>query len=67
MTKTALLVSLSLLVLGGYVGTAYPADRAPAPLAQTAPDKTIRAAMSGTAATQRSRQATKPKMKRIGP
>jgi hyperosmotically inducible periplasmic protein len=42
MTKTVLLVSLSLLVLSGYAGTAYPADKTSVPPAQTAPDNTGR-------------------------
>jgi hyperosmotically inducible protein len=42
MTKTALLLSLSLFVLGGYAGTAYPAEQTMAPPAQTAPDNTGR-------------------------
>jgi len=40
MTKTAVFLSLSLLVLGGYAGTAYPADKTLSPPAQTAPDNT---------------------------
>jgi osmotically-inducible protein OsmY len=40
MIKTALLLSLSLLVLGGYAGTAYPAERSLAPPANMVPDNT---------------------------
>jgi len=42
MKKTAVLVSLAVLVLGGYVGTAHPAEKAQTPPAQTAPDNTGR-------------------------
>ena len=40
MTKTALLLSLSLLVLGGYAGTASPAERTLSPPAYMVPDNT---------------------------
>jgi hyperosmotically inducible periplasmic protein len=40
MNKTTLLLPISLLVLGGYAGTAHPAEQLPSPLAQTAPDNT---------------------------
>jgi hyperosmotically inducible protein len=40
MIKTALLLSLSLLVLGGYAGTAYPAERTLSPPANMVPDNT---------------------------
>jgi osmotically-inducible protein OsmY len=40
MTKTALLFSISLLVLGGYAGTAYPAERSLSPPAHMVPDNT---------------------------
>jgi hyperosmotically inducible protein len=42
MHKTVLLCSLALLVLGGYAGTAHPAEQTPAPPAQAAPDNTGR-------------------------
>jgi osmotically-inducible protein OsmY len=42
MKKTALLLSLSLLVFGGYTGTAHSAEGTPSPLAQIAPDNTGR-------------------------
>jgi hyperosmotically inducible periplasmic protein len=42
MKKTLLLFSLTLLVVGGYAGAAYPADKATSPPAQTAPDNTGR-------------------------
>jgi hyperosmotically inducible protein len=42
MKKTLLLFSVALLALGGYAGTAYPTEGAPALLAQTAPDNTGR-------------------------
>lgn len=42
MKKTALLLSISLLVLGGYVGTAQPAEQTQSPPSQTAPDNTGR-------------------------
>jgi hyperosmotically inducible periplasmic protein len=42
MNKAALLLSLSLLVVGGYAGTAYPADQTSSPPAQMAPDNTGR-------------------------
>lgn len=42
MTKISLLLSLSLLVLVGYVGIAHLAERIPLPLAQTAADNTRR-------------------------
>ena len=38
MTKTALLFSISLLVLGGYAGTAHPAERTLSPPAHMVPD-----------------------------
>lgn len=38
MTKTALLCSISLLVLGGYAGTAQPAERSLSPPASMVPD-----------------------------
>ena len=40
MTKTALLCSISLLVLGGYAGTAQPAERSLSPPASMVPDNT---------------------------
>ena len=40
MIKTALLLSLSLLVLGGYAGTASPAERTLSPPANMVPDNT---------------------------
>jgi len=40
MKKTALLLSLSLFVCGGYAGTAHSAESTPAPPAQMAPDNT---------------------------
>jgi hyperosmotically inducible periplasmic protein len=40
MRKTVLLFCISLLVLGGYAGTAYPADRTLAPPANMVPDNT---------------------------
>jgi hypothetical protein len=42
MTKTALFLSLSLLVAGGYAGTAHAADSTSSPPAQMAPDNTGR-------------------------
>lgn len=42
MKKTALLLSLSLFVLGGYAGTAHSAEMTPSPPAQMAPDNTGR-------------------------
>ena len=42
MKKITLLLPLALFVLGGYVGTAHPADTTKAPPAQTAPDNTGR-------------------------
>ena len=42
MKKTALFLSLSLLVCGGYTGTAYAAEGRPSPPAQMAPDNTGR-------------------------
>jgi hyperosmotically inducible periplasmic protein len=42
MKQAVLLLSLALLVLGGYAGTAHPTERTPAPPAQTAPDNTGR-------------------------
>ena len=40
MTKTALLFSISMLVLGGYDGTAQPAERSLSPPAYMVPDNT---------------------------
>jgi len=40
MRKTVLLFSISLLVLGGYAGTAYPAERTLSPPANMVPDNT---------------------------
>ena len=40
MKKTALVLSISLLVLGGYAGTAPAADKTQSPPSQTAPDNT---------------------------
>jgi hyperosmotically inducible protein len=40
MRKTVLLFSISLLVLGGYAGTAYPADRTLSPPTNMVPDNT---------------------------
>ena len=40
MIKTALLLFLSLLVLGGYAGAAYPAERSLSPPANMVPDNT---------------------------
>jgi len=40
MRKTVLLFSISLLVLGGYAGTAYPAERSLSPPANMVPDNT---------------------------
>jgi osmotically-inducible protein OsmY len=40
MNKTTRLLPISLLVLGGYAGTAHPAEQLQSPLAQTAPDNT---------------------------
>jgi len=51
MTRTALLLSLSLLVLGGYAGTAYPADTTSSPPAQMAPDNTGRNVRDRSSAT----------------
>jgi len=42
MKKITLLLPLALFVLGGYVGTAHPADTTKAPPAQMAPDNTGR-------------------------
>jgi len=42
MKKITLLLPLALFVLGGYVGTAHPADTTKAPPAQTVPDNTGR-------------------------
>jgi hyperosmotically inducible protein len=42
MKKMVLLLSLALLALGGYAGTAYSTAGTPAPSAQTAPDNTGR-------------------------
>src|SRR4029450_7125833 len=42
MKKTALLLSLALLVCGGYAGTAHAAESTPSPPAQMAPDNTGR-------------------------
>jgi hyperosmotically inducible protein len=42
MKKTALLVSVSLLVFGGYACNSHPAAKTPAPAAKTAPDNTER-------------------------
>lgn len=53
MTKTVLLFSITLLLLGSYAGTAYAADQPAAPPAQAAPDNTGRNVRdrSGTALT----------------
>ena len=40
MRKAVLLFSISLLVLGGYAGTAYPAERSLSPPANMVPDNT---------------------------
>ena len=40
MSKAALLFFISLLVLGGYAGTAYPAERSLSPPANMVPDNT---------------------------
>ena len=40
MRKTVLLFSIALLVLGGYAGTAYPAERTLSPPANMVPDNT---------------------------
>ena len=40
MRKTVLLFSIALLVLGGYAGTAYPAERSLSPPANMVPDNT---------------------------
>jgi hyperosmotically inducible protein len=40
MRKTVLLFSISLLLLGGYAGTAYPAERTLSPPANMVPDNT---------------------------
>jgi len=40
MRKTVLLFSISLLVLGGYAGTTYPAERTLSPPANMVPDNT---------------------------
>ncbi len=42
MKKTTLLLPISLFVLGGYVGTAQPAEKTQSPPSQTAPDNTGR-------------------------
>src|ERR687892_170282 len=42
MKKTVLLLSLALLILGGYGGLGVATERTPAPPAQTAPDNTGR-------------------------
>jgi hyperosmotically inducible protein len=42
MKKTVLLLSLALLILGGYAGVGAATERTPAPPAQTAPDNTGR-------------------------
>ena len=42
MQKTVLLLSLSLLIFGGYAGTAHSAESTPSPPAQMAPDNTGR-------------------------
>ena len=51
MKQTVLLLSLVLLVLGGYAGIAHPAERTPAPPAQTAPDNTGRNVRDRSGAT----------------
>jgi len=51
MTKTALFLSLSLLVSGGYTGTAHAAEGTPSPPAQMAPDNTGRNVRDRSGAT----------------
>jgi len=51
MTKTALFLSGALLVLGGYIGTAYPVENTSAPAAQMAPDNTGRNVRDRSGAT----------------
>jgi hyperosmotically inducible periplasmic protein len=51
MNKTTLLLSISLLVLGGYAGTAQPAEISKSPLSQTAPDNTGRNVRDRSGAT----------------
>jgi hyperosmotically inducible periplasmic protein len=51
MNKTTLLLSISLLVLGGYAGTAQPAEQTQSPPAQTAPDNTGRNVRDRSGAT----------------
>ena len=51
MNKTTLLLSISLLVLGGYAGTAQAAEQPQSPPAQTAPDNTGRNVRDRSGAT----------------
>jgi osmotically-inducible protein OsmY len=51
MNKTTLLLSISLLVLGGYAGTAQAAEQTQSPPAQTAPDNTGRNVRDRSGAT----------------
>src|SRR5512132_3227708 len=51
MNKTTLLLSISLLALGGYAGTAQPAEQTQSPPAQTAPDNTGRNVRDRSGAT----------------
>src|SRR5215510_16572212 len=51
MNKTTLLLSISLLVLGGYAGTAQAAEQPQSPPAQTAPDNTDRNVRDRSGAT----------------
>jgi hyperosmotically inducible protein len=51
MKKTTLLLSISLLVLGGYAGPAQPAEETQSPPSQTAPDNTGRNVRDRSGAT----------------
>ena len=51
MKKTALLLSISLLMLGGYACNSQPAVNAPAPAAKIAPDNTERNVQDRSGAT----------------
>lgn len=51
MNKTALLLSISLLVFGGYACNSQPAEKTQTPLAKTAPDNTGRNVQDRSGAT----------------